>query len=117
MSEIEILENLKKYLQFLLDNGTHKIFYNDLFWSEKTIDCINAINDLQQENKQLKDKIETILDFDYFKNECPLNIGFGDELENKAQDVFYEDEYCESCKDDYKTCWLKYFKKLQELKE
>ena len=54
MSEIEILENLKKYLQFLLDNGTHKIFYNDLFWSEKTIDCINAINDLQQENKQLK---------------------------------------------------------------
>ena len=74
-------------------------------------------NNLQQENKQLKEQLETILDFDYFKNECPLNIGFGDEIENKAQDVFYEDEYCKSCKDDYKACWLKYFKKLQELKE
>lgn len=62
MSEIETLENLKKYLQFLLDNGTHKIFYNDLFWSEKTIDCINAINDLQQENKKLKEGLHKILD-------------------------------------------------------
>ncbi len=75
------------------------------------------VEELEKENKILKEQLETILDFDYFKNECPLNIGFGDELENKAQDVFYEDEYCESCKDDYKTCWLKYFKKLQELKE
>lgn len=65
MSEEEILENLKKYLQFLLDNGTHKIFYNDLFWCEKTIDCINAINDLQQENKQLKEQLDQALkDYD-----------------------------------------------------
>lgn len=84
----------------------------------KSLDIVNDyIEKLEQENKQLKEEIETILDFDYFKNECPLNIGFGDELENKAQDVFYEDEYCENCKDDYKTCWLKYFKRLQELKE
>ena len=51
-----------------------------------------------------------------FSQECPLCLGFNDEKENKAQDVFYKDEYCENCTDDYKKCWLKYFNKLNELR-
>ena len=70
-----------------------------------------------EENKQLKDLIDTILNFSFFKEECPLNFSFEDNSkEDKAQDVFYEDEYCENaCNDDYRKCWLKYFEKMQEL--
>ena len=73
----------------------------------------------QQENKQLKGLINTILNFSFFKEECPLNFGFEDNSkEDKAQNIFYSDEYCENnCNDSYKDCWLKYFKKLQELEQ
>ena len=37
--------------------------------------------------------------------------------EDKAQNIFYSDEYCENnCNDIYKDCWLKYFKELQKAK-
>ena len=77
------------------------------------------ITTLQKENKRLNNIINTMLDFDFFKNECPLNFGYQEECdEEKAQEVFYEDDYCEeNCNDDYKKCWLKYFERLQELKE
>lgn len=93
------------------------MFDTDMEEVMKEKSTLEYIYKLQQENKQLKKEIETILDFDIFREECPLNIGFGNKIEEKAQDVFYENEYCENCKDDYKTCWLKYFKRLQELKE
>ena len=86
---------------------------------------------LQKENQQLKIQISaretlceeyeqlinTILNFDFFKEECPLNFSFEDNSkEDEAQNIFYNDEYCENnCNDNYKDCWLKYFKKLQEL--
>lgn len=72
----------------------------------------------KKEIDRLNNIIDTMLEFSFFKEECPLNFGFGDEKEEKAQDVFYEDDYCEeNCNDIYKKCWLKYFEKLQELKE
>lgn len=92
----------------------------------------NAFNEIVEDNQKLKNEIvyskveidrlnniiDTMLEFSFFKEECPLNFGFGDEKEEKAQDVFYEDNYCEeNCNDIYKKCWLKYFEKLQELKE
>lgn len=77
------------------------------------------IEQLQQENSQLKDLIDTILNFSFFKEECPLNFGFGNNTnEDKSQSIFYEDQWCENnCNDNYKDCWLKYFKKLQELEQ
>ena len=78
----------------------------------------NAIEEIISEYDRLNNIIDTILEFSFFKEECPLNFGFGEEKEEKAQDVFYEDDYCEeNCNDIYKKCWLKYFEKLQELKE
>ena len=70
-----------------------------------------------EENKQLKNLLDIILNFSFFKGECPLNFGFVNNTnEDKVQSVFYEDEWCEdNCNDNYKDCWLKYFKKLQEL--
>lgn len=54
---IKILENLKKYLNLLIYEGTHKIIYNDLGWDEKTIDCINAIDHILAEREEDKKKI------------------------------------------------------------
>ena len=84
-----------------------------------TKEIIEEIEQLQQENKQLKDLIDTILNFSFFKEECPLNFGFENSTnEDKSQSIFYEDEWCENnCNDNYKDCWLKYFKKLQELEK
>ena len=55
--DINILENLKKYLNLLIYEGTHKIIYNDLDWDEKTIDCINAIDHILAEREEDKKKI------------------------------------------------------------
>ena len=75
-------------------------------------------DEIIEELDRLNNIIDTMLEFSFFKEECPLNFGFEDEKEEKAQDVFYEDDYCEeNCNDIYKKCWLKYFEKLQELKE
>ena len=79
---------------------------------------VDEIYKLKQENQQLKDLIDTILNFSFFKEECPLNFGFEDNSkEDEAQNIFYSDEYCENnCNDIYKDCWLKYFKELQKAK-
>lgn len=75
-------------------------------------------DEIIKELERLNNIIDTILEFSFFKEECPLNFGFGDKKETESQDIFYSDEYCENnCNDEYKKCWLKYFKRLQELKE
>ena len=75
----------------------------------------NKYQELQKENKQLKDLIDTILTFSFFKEDCPLCFSFEDNSkEDEAQNIFYSDEYCENnCNSIYKECWLKYFKELQ----
>ena len=47
---------------------------NELVYSKVEIDRLNNI-------------IDTMLEFSFFKEECPLNFGFGDKKEEKAQDV------------------------------
>ena len=44
--DIKIAEHLLEYLQLKIDNGVHKIQYNELLHDEKTIDCLNAIENL-----------------------------------------------------------------------
>lgn len=83
---------------------------------------VNAVSDYETtmvEKEQLKYLIDTILALPFFENECPLNIGFeNNSKEEKAQNIFYKDDYCENnCNDNYKDCWLRYFKRLQELGE
>ena len=58
--DIKILENLKKYLNLLIYEGKHKIYYNDLGWDEKTIDCINAIEHILAEREEDKKKIDKL---------------------------------------------------------
>lgn len=78
----------------------------------------DRVHDQREEIKRLNGLINTMLEFNLFGEECPLNLGYTERCdEEKAQDVFYEDDYCEkTCNDDFKKCWLKYFKRLQELK-
>ena len=58
--DMKILENLKKYLNLLIYEGTHKIIYNDLGWDEKTIDCINAIDHILAEREEDKERIKEL---------------------------------------------------------
>lgn len=58
--DIEILNNLIAYLNLLIKKGQHKIFYNNLLWDEKTVDCINAIENVLAERKQDKERIKEL---------------------------------------------------------
>lgn len=61
--DIEILENLKSYLNLLVYEGKDKIIYNDLLWDEKTVDCINAIENILQDytrQKQINEEHQKI---------------------------------------------------------
>lgn len=49
IEDLKILFHLKEYLNLLIEQGTHKIFYDTLFNDEKVIDCINALNNLIDE--------------------------------------------------------------------
>lgn len=49
MEDLKILFHLKEYLNLLIEQGIDKIFYDTLFNDEKTIDCINALNNLIEE--------------------------------------------------------------------
>ena len=105
-------ENIKYHVQRLQQKN--KNLEQALDENNKLRIQISARETLCEEYEQL---INTILNFSFFKEECPLNFSFEDNSkEDKAQDVFYEDEYCENaCNDDYRKCWLKYFEKMQEL--
>lgn len=106
----EWINQLQQENKILKENAEH---------NDKVVDKVNWENMLlKKENKQLKDLIDTILKFSLFKEECPLNFSFEDNSkEDEAQNIFYNDEYCENnCNDNYKDCWLKYFKELQKTK-
>lgn len=107
----QLIEQLQKENEILKENAEN---------NDKVVDKVNWENQLlKKENEKLKDLIDTILNFSFFKEECPLNFGFENNTnEDKSQSIFYEDEWCENnCDDNYKDCWLKYFKKLQELEQ
>ena len=46
MENLEILKNIKDYMQWCIDRGYHKFTYNDLGWDFKCIDAINLIDDV-----------------------------------------------------------------------
>ena len=110
--QIEVYEQLINQLQ-----QENKILKENAENNDKVI--VNWENVLlKKENEQLKDLIDTILNSSFFTEECPLNFGFENTNEDKSQSIFYEDQWCENnCNDNYKDCWLKYFKKLQELEQ
>ena len=113
-SEVERMQKCIDELQ-----QENKILKENAENNDKVIDKVNWENMLlKKENEQLKDLIDTILNSSFFKEECPLNFGFENTNEDKSQSIFYEDQWCENnCNDNYKDCWLKYFKKLQELEQ
>ena len=132
-------EEFKKYVE-KTDNNIKKILKDEeLSFYQLLVNAFNQVceerNNLEQalnENNKLKIQISaretlceeyeqlinTILNFSFFKEECPLNFSFEDNSkEDEAQNIFYNDEYCENnCNDNYKDCWLKYFKELQKAK-
>ena len=83
----------------------NKFYYEEEYVKEK-----------DKEIEKLNNTINTMLEFDFFKNNCPLDFSYTEKCdEDEAQNVFYEDAYCEeNCTNEFKKCWLKYFEELQE---
>ena len=119
VSKIEPIENGATGVIIYNYDKSH-VYYKDIDLGsfEELLNVKKYITDLQQEIGRLNNIINTMLEFNLFAEECPLNFGYTERSnEEKAQDVFYEDDYCEkNCNDEYKKCWLKYFERLQELK-
>ena len=89
--EREILEHLVEYLQQKIDSGEHKIFYNDLMWDEKTIDCINAINNTLEENIRLNNIINKAIE--YIGNHFLYHYG------SDKRPIVFEDNYIQEIVD------------------
>lgn len=109
------IENINFELDKIRNNEAY-INNKSYFGLDK--DLLSYIRNLEQALDESEKLINTILNFSFFKEECPLNFNFEDNSkEDKAQNIFYSDEYCENnCNDIYKDCWLKYFKELQKVK-
>ena len=131
--DIKILENLKKYLNLLIYEGTHKIIYNDLGWDEKTIDCINAIEhilaereedkkriaELEEENRIFKDS--NVLVNRYFKlKDNSIPVQKVKDLLTEIQEEYNEVQEQFDCiwnkksKDDYDRYKLQEFSTMQQ---
>ena len=119
--------NLKEYKKYLnkTNNNIKKLLKDnkeELSFYQLLVNTFNQVceerNNLEQALDESEKLINTILNFSFFKEECPLNFSFEDNSkEDKAQNIFYSDEYCENnCNGIYKDCWLKYFKELQKSK-
>lgn len=103
--DINILENLKKYLNLLIYEGTHKIIYNDLDWDEKTIDCINAIEHILAEREEDKKKIEELEDENRIqRHQIMAAYDNGYIPKQKVKDKIEENnKLIEKCKDELET--------------
>ena len=119
--------NLKEYKKYVnkTNNNIKKLLKDnkeELRFYQLLVNTFNQVceerNNLEQALDESEKLINTILNFSFFKEECPLNFSFEDNSkEDKAQNIFYSDEYCENnCNGIYKDCWLKYFKELQKSK-
>ena len=106
--DVKILNNLKRYLNILIYEGQHKIFYNDLGYDEKTIDCINALEHILAERKQDKARIQELEAKLEFKQWGDLdNIDFEEYMKNfiskekvKESYLKMEKEYARKVYDD-----------------
>ena len=119
--------NLKEYKKYVNETNNNiknllKDNKEELSFYQLLVNTFNQVceerNNLEQALDESEKLINTILNFSFFKEECPLNFSFEDNSkEDKTQNIFYSDEYCENnCNDIYKDCWLKYFKELQKAK-
>lgn len=113
---IKILENLKKYLNLLIYEGTHKIIYNDLGWDEKTIDCINAIDHILAEREEDKKKIEELEEKnkEILNSKIDIDLSYDDyipkqKIKEKIKDLEYNSSlgFEETLEETYKIEILK----------
>lgn len=113
IEEQKILLDCITNLQEKIKSGNNIILAN----KNRIKELKKNIKGYEQKITRLNNIIDTMLEYNIFKGECPLNYLYtGESDEEKAQDVFYEDECEKNCDGDYKKCWLKYFERLKTLK-
>lgn len=123
MSEEEIIEifnNLKEYIQDKINNGDHKIFYNDLGWDVKCVDCITAMDTLlelynkqKEEIKELKHNLKNYSELYYLECEKYENSISKDTIRDmQIQREFELQQEYEDFEDDIE--WQTYKKLLED---
>ena len=58
--DIDILNNVKEYMQESINKGYHKFCYNELGWDEKCVDIINAIDSIVESYKEVLKENESL---------------------------------------------------------
>jgi len=93
-----MLQQENEQLKKQLENKNNPQIFIDTEDMEERYGTDLYIEYLEKENKQKDEIIDEILSYGIFEGDCPCSIS-GEEL-----------DCCENCQDDYKKCWLKYFK-------
>lgn len=97
MENLEILKNIKDYMQWCIDRGYHKFTYNDLGWDFKCIDAINLIDDVLNHITKQEKMIDELKNGVHYQK-C---ISCGKEIRVKRSDAKYCDECAKSKQKDY----------------
>ena len=99
MENLEILKNIKDYMQWCIDRGYHKFTYNDLGWDFKCIDAINLIDDVLNHLTKQDKMIELLKTRIFVSSEEHEQIL---KIQEKHRNKSYED------------CTIEYFEKKAE---
>lgn len=92
---IEIFNNLKEYIQNKIDSGEHKIYYNDLGWDVKCVDCITAIDTLLDLYKKQKQELDSVKEIYYTQSEIENKYISKDKIRKeieKTEEELYKGE-------------------------
>ena len=113
----EKIDNLESYLKNELPKieptipitNFGSVDLENLMDSIKQFKKVPTFDELLRENKRLREQLEEkdkiideILNHPFFTNECPYS-SIGDGFVQELCD-------CDNCQEDYKKCWIKYFK-------
>lgn len=104
--DIDILNNVKEYMQESINKGYHKFCYNEQGCDEKCVDIINAIDSIVEsykealkENNRLEEQVEYDKTHIYTPQTIELNFISKSKIEDMIAEIeadklnYSEDEY------------------------
>lgn len=83
-------------MELLDSQGIRKIFYNDLDWDEKTIDCINAIDHILAEGKENKKRTTELEkeNKEILNSKISIDLSYDDYIpKQKVKDILLKYKY------------------------
>ena len=113
--EKEIFNNLKEYMQSNIDKGYHKFIYNDLDWDFKCIDCINVIDKVLKQQKEIEELKNADLTTVYLNGVYDGEKKAKDKIKAKIEELEKEQE--DNRKDLYNAINNLCFKEIDKISD